>query len=673
MIEEDMTIIDSSLQFVNDLLRNILDMHRANSNQMKIEMEPVNLLCDVLEPVASMLYQRGSDFEVLLECPSDLVVMTDKLRLKQTCLNLGRNATKFVNHGFVRLRADIVNDKVHVFVEDSGSGVPLDKRDHIFGKFQETRDSLSQGTGIGLSLCKKLVELMRGTLCLEVEYDSGVDGCPGACFAINLNTHPIPVESLMVAIDTRTHNDHQGTMLGNNGIELPEGLSILFVDDDWKLRTLCSRAIRRVSKGWTIREAANGETALRLAEEQKFDIIFMDQYMSSVVKQLLGTETIQALRSRGVTSAICGLSANDLTGPFLGAGADIFLPKPLPAGHGDLVDVLFEILSSTGTHTNNNRVVVRNPSPKTPVATKSFDGGNRAQESNEDSSILPKHLSLLVVDDDPKVRQLFVRALRRAMPGWTMEEAHDGDSAMQLAETNLFDLIFLDQHMPTPQKTDPIKGTDVARALRSKGISAIVCGLSANDCESLFLEAGADCFHVKPFPCEKEALCKELVKILGLDDDPADAARVCLGVKPKTTGNPENAVWTEEDLPATLSVLYVDDSPSLRKLFTQSLQRAAPRWSVQVAENGEAALQMVDSHAFDLIFFDQNMNTGLLGSDTAKRLRQKGVSSVLCGLSGDDIASTFIDAGADCFIMKPCPCDKVHLRVELKRVLKSAR
>lgn len=83
---------------------------------------------------------------------------------------------------------------------------------------------------------------------------------------------------------------------------------------------------------------------------------------------------------------------------------------------------------------------------------------------------------------------------------------------------------------------------------------------------------------------------------------------------------------------------------------------------------------MVDSRAFDLIFLDQHiMNTDLLGSDTAKRLRQKGMSSVLCGLSGDDIASTFIDAGADCFIMKPCPCDKDHLRVELKGVLKSAR
>ena len=197
MIEEDVTIIDSTLQFVNDLLRNMLDMHRAHSNQIKIDFEPVNLLCDVLEPVASMLYQRGSDFQVLLECPADLVVMTDKLRLKQTCLNLGRNATKFVNHGFVRLRADIVDEKVHVYIEDSGSGVPVEKRQQLFAKFQETLDSLSQGTGIGLSLCKKLVELMRGRLWLDESYDSGLEGCPGACFVIDLNTRPMPLESMM--------------------------------------------------------------------------------------------------------------------------------------------------------------------------------------------------------------------------------------------------------------------------------------------------------------------------------------------------------------------------------------------------------------------------------------------------------------------------------------------
>ena len=96
--------------------------------------------------------------------------------------------------------------------------------------------------------------------------------------------------------------------------------------------------------GWEIREAANGETALRLVDDHKFDMIFVDQYMSSAEKQLLGTETVRALRSKGVTSVICGLSANDLEGAFLHAGADSFLIKPFPCKVEELKAALTKML-----------------------------------------------------------------------------------------------------------------------------------------------------------------------------------------------------------------------------------------------------------------------------------------------------------------------------------------
>ena len=76
----------------------MLDMNRASSNQMKIEKSPICLLRDVLEPVDTMLYQRGKGFQTSVDCPSNLIVSADGLRLKQIILNLGRNAAKFVNH-----------------------------------------------------------------------------------------------------------------------------------------------------------------------------------------------------------------------------------------------------------------------------------------------------------------------------------------------------------------------------------------------------------------------------------------------------------------------------------------------------------------------------------------------------------------------------------------------
>jgi signal transduction histidine kinase len=72
--------------------------------------------------------------------------MTDRLRLKQVCLNLARNSVKFIDKGFIRLRAEVIDNEVHVFIEDSGSGIPEEKKGQLFRKFQESLDSLSQGT-----------------------------------------------------------------------------------------------------------------------------------------------------------------------------------------------------------------------------------------------------------------------------------------------------------------------------------------------------------------------------------------------------------------------------------------------------------------------------------------------------------------------------------------------
>jgi len=142
----DVKIIDNSLNFVNDLLRNMLDMHRAASKQLHVDIAPVDLLHDVLEAVGGMLHQRGSKIKLLLDCPETLVVMADRLRLKQVILNLGRNSTTFVESGFIRLKAEEVDGRIKIYVEDSGSGIPMEKRERLYAKFQESLDLLSQGT-----------------------------------------------------------------------------------------------------------------------------------------------------------------------------------------------------------------------------------------------------------------------------------------------------------------------------------------------------------------------------------------------------------------------------------------------------------------------------------------------------------------------------------------------
>ena len=88
-VREDIHIISSSLQFTNDLLRSMLDMQKAVSNRIQLDLKPTEVMRDIFEPVFTMLYTRGDNFEVQYDCePVNLVISTDRIRLKQVILNL---------------------------------------------------------------------------------------------------------------------------------------------------------------------------------------------------------------------------------------------------------------------------------------------------------------------------------------------------------------------------------------------------------------------------------------------------------------------------------------------------------------------------------------------------------------------------------------------------------
>jgi signal transduction histidine kinase/CheY-like chemotaxis protein len=339
-LQDDIHIVDSSLQFINELLRNMLDVHAGN--KIKLNIGPTDLLRDVFEPVASILFMRGAKIEIKTDCPNHLIVLSDRMRLKQIILNLAANATKFVQQGYIQLRAVVVDGNVTLLVEDSGPGIPPEKRERLFAKFQESLDLLNQGTGIGLCVCKNLSEILGADLALDDAFESGVDGCPGTRFTLRLNQ--APVVDIVDPIDESEDSQKTKPTLGGPSLELPESLLVLFVDDDTVLRKMFTRALRRIAPKWDISEASNGETALRLVDSKSFDLIFMDQYMASIEKQLLGTETVRALRAKGFKNTICGLSANDKSQEFLEAGADAFMCKPFPCGKEGLSTEILRVL-----------------------------------------------------------------------------------------------------------------------------------------------------------------------------------------------------------------------------------------------------------------------------------------------------------------------------------------
>jgi len=360
----------------------MLDIHRTASKKMKLEEAPTDVLKDIFEPVKAILCVKQDKAKILIECPEQLVVVVDRLRVKQIILNLAINSTKFVTKGFIRLRAEVTefDSSVRLFVEDSGPGIRPEQQEHLFDKFQESFDLLAQGTGLGLHVCKNLSELMVADLHYDATYNSGLSSeCPGTRFVLDLHRPPDrsqygdsrrgSMNTSVVSICTGVDNDESlskdwavPNFFENLAVDtsdqplLPAYASVLFVDDDFILRKLFKRTLKKAAPNWRIDEASNGETALTMTETNMYDLIFLDQYMASVEKQMLGSETVRALRQKGVTSTVCGLSANDMKDEFLECGADAFMLKPFPCQAERLQAELKKLLAAGSNNKNKSAI-----------------------------------------------------------------------------------------------------------------------------------------------------------------------------------------------------------------------------------------------------------------------------------------------------------------------------
>jgi len=497
---DDINIIDSSLNFINDLLRNMLDMQRAGSNQIHIERKPTDIMNDIFKPVEAMMHLRDSPFTVKMEINSgiqnegdedsedddQLVIMADPIRLKQVLLNLTRNATKFVEQGFIRCSANVnpINGFVELRVDDSGPGIPAEKRSQVFGKFQQSLDSLQQGTGIGLSLCKKMVDLMGGCLFIDEDYNSGIKGCPGTRFVIQLRIPPLQLNKMTFA---------------------PEISTI----DRARLRRRHLLACTE-EKSPSLEKQSSSHSLDILTDSVNSSVTFNSKSINTFDANISESESDRRIQEP------VAIVAEIPTG-----GGEIIEEEEDEKKQGSTMLPLPIALLSTGEVVTDN----------TPDAIDDCKG----QQSDKRVVLteLPKNLSVLFVDDDMVLRKLFSRTLKKINPTWNCKEASSGETAIDLLTSRAessdefndepgggkkagdcgFDLIFMDQYMASVTKQ--LLGTETVRAIRAKGFNKpIICGLSANDVEDAFYHAGCDAFMFKPFPCKKDELKKELLKVM---------------------------------------------------------------------------------------------------------------------------------------------------------------
>jgi signal transduction histidine kinase len=176
--EEYLRDIHGSGKHLLELLNEILDLSKVEAGQMELEFTSVEVLA-VLEYAASMMRERAAAHSIALRVEVGEgvgSVEVDELRFKQVVLNLVSNAVKFTQDGgSVVVRARRVADELQVSVEDTGIGIPETDRERIFESFQQGGRGASreEGTGLGLTLSRRIVELLGGRMWLESEVGTG--------------------------------------------------------------------------------------------------------------------------------------------------------------------------------------------------------------------------------------------------------------------------------------------------------------------------------------------------------------------------------------------------------------------------------------------------------------------------------------------------------------------
>ena len=311
--------ITSSARHLLDLINDILDLSKIEAGMLELQTEPV--------PVASMcemalLFVKPTAYKKRLRVnftaePQARFVRADPRRLKQILVNLLGNAVKFTpDSGSVGLEvtADAAAGAIRFSVWDTGIGISPEDQQLLFQPFVQVYAGLAKqyvGTGLGLSLVKKMAELHNGRVTVESQPGSG------ARFTVELPWEP----------ESAKHPDAASVIVTPSPALDGRGLRVLLAEDSEPVVRMVSDYLR--ARGYEVTVARNGHLALEYAFDTRPDIILMDGYMPG----LNGIDAIKVLRDHPITAPvpILAVTAHAMAGDrekMLEAGATDYLSKP---------------------------------------------------------------------------------------------------------------------------------------------------------------------------------------------------------------------------------------------------------------------------------------------------------------------------------------------------------
>ena len=319
---ENMT---GSADHILSLVNGLLDFHRLESGQMEIQNVPFSvrtLFNEIYGSFRPMAEAKGLAFVLnMKEEGMDRIYSGDPIRLRQVVGNLLSNAIKFTHEGRIVLivKLSIADSQLSVTVSDSGIGIPEEEQEKIFGEFARLSETeKEEGFGLGLSITRKLIELMGGTLSLKSVPGKGSD------FTIVLPLQESEVQALPSAPSVEEDETETGSFGGRE-------IYCLLVDDDPLQLALTEEFLKR--NHVEVASCSNPFAVVDILRNRSFDAIITDIQMPGMD----GYGLLDAIRSSGVPGTqavpVIALSAsveNEHT-HYLEAGFTGFLNKPFTA------------------------------------------------------------------------------------------------------------------------------------------------------------------------------------------------------------------------------------------------------------------------------------------------------------------------------------------------------
>ena len=322
------------LRIIND----ILDLSKIEAGKYEINDYEYHLGTVILD-VVNMFREKMQDSNVTLEYNTEVGIPTilygDVVRIKQILINIIGNAVKFTKEGFIRLAVSyepITNEKVRLIfkIQDSGIGIKEENIGKLFEEYNQIdagKNRIAQGTGLGLTICKKLCELMHGSIKVESVYGEGTTFTAILIQQV-LDWTPMSMAETEKSYKSKKYNIYKPVKIKN-----AIGKKVLVVDDNSSNLLILKNLLKPYELLVDI--ADSGELALEMAKKNVYDLVFMDHMMP----EMDGVETTKRLRALEAdyckTVPVIALTANAVYGAkqeLLKEGLSDYLTKPIVIG-----------------------------------------------------------------------------------------------------------------------------------------------------------------------------------------------------------------------------------------------------------------------------------------------------------------------------------------------------